>query len=190
MYYPNVIYHVYNHTNNKESLFRNEANYLLFLKKLRTHLLPVADLMCYCLMPTHFHLQLLPKAVGCEPFITASGSSNQQQLHAAFRTLLSSYTQAVNKEHDRRGSLLRAKTKYLPAYADFIPEDWELKEELPFTLYVPYIRVAFDYIHDNPVRAGLVRDAEDWSYSSARDYAGLREGTVCNMELTRRLLGV
>jgi len=63
MYYPNVIYHVYNHTNNKEPLFRNEANYHLFLKKLRTHLLPVADLMCYCLMPTHFHLQLLPKAV-------------------------------------------------------------------------------------------------------------------------------
>jgi putative transposase len=30
-----------------------------------------------------------------------------------------------------------------------------------------------DYLHHNPVRAGLVARAEDWFYSSARSYAGL-----------------
>ena len=30
-----------------------------------------------------------------------------------------------------------------------------------------------DYIHDNPVRAGIVTKAEDYLYSSARNYAGL-----------------
>jgi putative transposase len=29
-----------------------------------------------------------------------------------------------------------------------------------------------DYLHHNPVRAGLVERPEDWVYSSARDYAG------------------
>jgi REP element-mobilizing transposase RayT len=29
-----------------------------------------------------------------------------------------------------------------------------------------------DYLHHNPVRAGLVARPEDWVYSSARDYAG------------------
>jgi len=29
-----------------------------------------------------------------------------------------------------------------------------------------------DYLHDNPVRAGLVARPEDWVYSSAGDYAG------------------
>lgn len=29
-----------------------------------------------------------------------------------------------------------------------------------------------DYIHNNPVRAGLVDYPEDYIYSSARDYAG------------------
>jgi hypothetical protein len=29
-----------------------------------------------------------------------------------------------------------------------------------------------EYIHLNPVRAGLVKRAEDWPWSSARDYTG------------------
>lgn len=29
-----------------------------------------------------------------------------------------------------------------------------------------------DYVHNNPVEAGLVDNAEDYRYSSARDYAG------------------
>jgi hypothetical protein len=29
-----------------------------------------------------------------------------------------------------------------------------------------------EYLHLNPVRAGLVRRAEDWPWSSARDYTG------------------
>jgi REP element-mobilizing transposase RayT len=31
-----------------------------------------------------------------------------------------------------------------------------------------------DYIHDNPVEAGIVEKAEDYLYSSARDYFGMR----------------
>lgn len=32
------------------------------------------------------------------------------------------------------------------------------------------MRVKVNYIHENPVRAGLVERAEDWKYSSARNY--------------------
>ncbi len=34
------------------------------------------------------------------------------------------------------------------------------------------------YIHCNPVNAGLVNRAEDWAYSSYRDYIGMRNGTL------------
>ena len=30
------------------------------------------------------------------------------------------------------------------------------------------------YVHQNPVEAGLVEHAEDYLYSSARDYAGIK----------------
>ena len=35
-----------------------------------------------------------------------------------------------------------------------------------------------EYIHLNPVRAGLVERAEDWPWSSVRDYTGWLSGTV------------
>lgn len=41
-----------------------------------------------------------------------------------------------------------------------------------------HLDVLVDYIHLNPVSAGLVRRAEDWQYSSYRDILGLRHGTL------------
>ncbi len=35
-----------------------------------------------------------------------------------------------------------------------------------------------NYIHENPVRAGIVRSPEEYLYSSAMDYAGKRKGLV------------
>ena len=35
-----------------------------------------------------------------------------------------------------------------------------------------FMQQKLDYIHQNPVQAGLVDRAENWVYSSARDYAG------------------
>lgn len=34
------------------------------------------------------------------------------------------------------------------------------------------LRQKVEYIHDNPVKAGLVERAEDWVYSSAKNYLG------------------
>ena len=39
-------------------------------------------------------------------------------------------------------------------------------------------RTKIEYIHTNPVRAGLVREAETWVYSSARDWSGTGRGIV------------
>lgn len=53
-----------------------------------------------------------------------------------------------------------------------------------------YSLTAFFYIHQNPVEAGLVKVAEDWTYSSFCDYAGIRAGTLCNKERAIHLLGL
>jgi putative transposase len=57
-----------------------------------------------------------------------------------------------------------------------------------FQLGNHYAMQCFDYIHNNPVKAGMVNRPEDWEFSSARDYAGLRNGTLCNYELAREVL--
>ena len=43
------------------------------------------------------------------------------------------------------------------------------------------LRQKVEYIHDNPVRAGLVERAEDWVYSSAKNYLG--QGGVLEIDV-------
>lgn len=199
MYNPNVIYHLYNQSINFELLFRSEENYIFSLEKVRKLILPYADILCYCLMPDYFHFMIKPKPEGCAPSPTkkvwkgsnpATDKGFQQMLSHQIKTLLSSYTRAYNNRYNRRGSLFRAKTKAKPGYTDFLPEDHDLTENIPFTRFVPYLRVCFRYIHNNPVVDHYALHPTDWEFSSASDYAGLREGTLCNYALTEHLLGI
>ncbi len=45
--------------------------------------------------------------------------------------------------------------------------------------------MCFNYIHQNPVRAGLVKTEIEWEFSSAQDYAGLRNGTLVNKKVAQ-----
>ncbi|GAA3949904.1 transposase [Hymenobacter algoricola] len=158
---PQQPYHVYNRGNNRETVFFEPANYLYFLRKVRQHIVPHSELLAYCLMPNHFHLLLCPL-------------ETPQTIHPLYRgvgTALSSYTQGVNQDRKRTGSLFQAKTKAQPLAAD-----------------EAYLRTCFRYIHQNPVRAGLVGRLEDWPSSSYRDYAGLRSGSLCNQAVAHGLI--
>ncbi len=156
---PNSLYHSYNRGNNQQLLFFSYANYLFFLKKIRDYVLPHADLLAYCLMPNHFHLMLETKP-----------DLEEQALNAGIQRLLSSYTQAINKQEKRTGSLFQQHTK---AKCLVEPE---------------HALTCFHYLHQNPLRAGLVRQMENWPFSSFKDYCGFRNGTICNQSRTRLLL--
>ena len=62
----NHIYHIYNQGNNHQRIFFNRHNYLFFLKKIREHISPYADVLAWCLMPNHFHLMVFVKTVEIE----------------------------------------------------------------------------------------------------------------------------
>ncbi len=114
----------------------------------------------------------------------------QQMLSHKLRIMLSSYVKAYNNRFDRRGALIRAETKGKPAYSDFLPEDWELDQKVPFTRLAPYLKTCFRYIHRNPVKDGLVKYPTDWLFSSARDHAGMRDNRLCDYALTEQWLGI
>jgi putative transposase len=46
------------------------------------------------------------------------------------------------------------------------------------------ILAIIEYIHNNPVRRGLVARAEDWIWSSARDWLSLDAKTLCPIDRT------
>lgn len=152
------VYHIYNRGNNRGEIFFSRENYLFFLRKIRNHILPHADVLAYCLMPNHFHLLVFTK----DCFQATSFSKDIQ-------VMLRSYTRAINNQEGRTGSLFQQNTKFKL-----------LRDPL----------LCFHYIHQNPLKAGLVQRMEDYEMSSFTDYSGLRKGTLCNHKVARLMLDI
>jgi putative transposase len=167
------IYHVYNQGNNGEQIFLRSVDYLDFLKKVQHLVCPNCTLLAYCLMPNHFHFLLVTTERSVESLML--GSVRSTRLSNAFRLLLSGYAQDFNSWNNRKGSLFRQKTKAKDLTEVDDPE---------------YFTSCFDYIHQNPVDAGLVKHAADWTYSSLQDFLLIRAGTLCDQEQAFSLLGI
>src|SRR5690554_5163811 len=67
-------YHIYNHANGDENLFREQKTYEYFLEKYKKHISPIAETIAWCLMPNHFHL--LVKIKTEEEIVAAFSSAN------------------------------------------------------------------------------------------------------------------
>lgn len=196
MYFEeNLIYHLYNQGNNKQPIFFSRENYLFFLRKVRTYLLPYCDILCYCLMPNHFHFLIYVNAVELEVEAHLRGDlESPRELNRKTRTfnqsiaiLLRSYTRAIHKERGSSGALFREGTKAKNGIIEgFITVDGKQKDCF-FGGTMNYEATCFQYIHENPEKAGLVKKATDWEFSSAKDYAGIRNGTLCNQQLAKTL---
>ena len=168
-YELDAIYHVYNRCN--ELMFHKKENYIYFLGKIRKHVLPYADILSYCLMPNHFHLLICVKDKGVE---LEEGSLTMQRFSKSIGHMLSSYTQAINRQEDRKGSLFAHNTKSIML---------NMKGN-------DYLLNCFMYIHQNPLLAGLVEKIEDWEYSSYPEYVGKRNGTLVNLNLGLETLNI
>ncbi|MES2733701.1 MAG: hypothetical protein V4714_18290 [Bacteroidota bacterium] len=188
------IYHVYNHGNGDDNLFRTEENYRYFLQKYAEYIHPVAATYAYCLMPNHFHLVIrirsaeelrafyrlkkkLPeetveaKTLGGFETLQALESGElglellQRLVSQQFSHFLNGYTQAFNKRHDRSGSLFRQNIK-----RKLITDD---------TYYTRLIR----YVHYNPVHHGFVRHLDDWPHSSYHAFLSVQPTRLCREEV-------
>lgn len=189
VYQPNTIYHIFNQGNNQQSIFPKEKNYLFFLQKMRKHILPYADFLCYCLMPNHFHWLIYTNQLACQQLQNNNmkALNKPQNLINAIRILLSSYTRAINNQEKTTGSLFRQNTKVKDGMIDgFITAN----DAAFFNHPQHYAIQCFHYMHNNPVKANLVGKPEDWVYSSAKDYAKIRNGTLCNQQLAKELLSL
>jgi putative transposase len=130
------------------------------------------QLWAYVVMPEHVHVLVYPG-------------------DAADR--MSAFLQAVKEPVARKGiRYLRDHASELLAQVT-VPEGQRVRHRFwqPGGGYdrnitsIETLRAMIDYIHANPVRRGLVTRAEDWEWSSARWYAGLRP---VRLEMDERVL--
>lgn len=163
---PGVSYHIYNRGNGKMDIFRDEQDYLNFLKRLRLALgkakgvssldrfVPFQPgtfaLIAYCLMPNHFHFQI--EQCGDIP------------LGKLLHKVCTSYSIYFNKKYNHAGHVFQDQFKAIPIQSE------------------NQIAALSAYIHQNPKTAGLVDAPEMWVYSSYQDYIGLRKGDLVDFD--------
>jgi putative transposase len=141
------VYHVRARTADRRPLFRDEADYAAFETVLRD----AADvrpvrLVSYCLMPDHWHLVVWPAADGA----------------------LSGYVHWLTATHARRNRVRPGAAgtgrRYRGRFRSFPVQEG------------PPVWAVCRYAEGNPVRAGLVKSADEWRWSSLWHAARGRPG--------------
>ncbi len=152
--FKNSYYHVYNRGNNYEDIFFEERNYSFFLSKIAWIFKNDIDLICYCLMPNHYHLIVK--------------TNDNYVLEKAMQRISNSYTKAVNKSLNRVGHLFQGRYKskhildnnYLVHLSRYIhlnpirknlvkkPEEWE------FSSYMDYVSLR----NNDSLKMNIVRE--------------------------------
>ncbi|MBX9782601.1 MAG: transposase [Chitinophagaceae bacterium] len=158
---PECIYHILSRANGNEKLFLNSNNYSFFLQRFEKHVSPVADTLCYCLLPNHFHFMVeiksLPAIEAHFKEVKKDKSLDESVLSdfimERFSNCLNSYTKSFNKMYNRKGSL----------FIDYMRRvKVETEEQFRQTVF---------YNHKNAVHHGLVKQINDWPWSSYHLFA-------------------
>jgi REP element-mobilizing transposase RayT len=99
------IYHIYNRGAGRQSIFRQEDNYV-FLLHLLKEILPGLQLtlLAYCLLPNHYHWLVRQDGE------TAASALPQQ--------VFNRYVKSFNKAYNRSGTLFEDRFKAIPITAD------------------------------------------------------------------------
>ena len=82
------------------------------------------------------------------------------RISASMQPMMLAYTKTINHKYGRVGALIQGRFKAVHVSQD------------------NHRAVLMEYIHRNPVEAGLAVSAQAWEFSSYRDYLGLRRGTL------------
>ena len=174
------IYHIYNRGNDKQQLYFSDRNYLFFLDKIRKYIMPHCSVLAYCLMPNHFHI-LIYANDKTENLVNTNSLITKNVLSEGIRLMLSSYTKAINKQEGKTGNLFQQKTKAKEVFHEGF-SNGNLNK-----LKTEYEKVCFDYIHLNPVKAGLVLNSDEWEYSSYHEYFKICNNPLCDKEQALKL---
>lgn len=142
-YNKNSYHHLYNRGANKNAIFFEDSDYRYFLRKLKEYK-EKYSIGINCFCLLPNHFHLFAKQM-----------TNNHTIGKFISDLTNAYTRGTNKKYNRTGVLFEGKTK----------SKWIADES--------YFLWLCKYILNNPVKANLVNQPEEWEYSSAKEYFDL-----------------
>lgn len=155
---PNQFYHVYNRGSEKRIIFLSTRDYSKFLQRTKENAKKFAiDILCYCLMPNHFHFLLKQNSN-----ISTMSFMNALQL---------GYAKYFNTKYERIGPLFQGRFK-----AKIIETDEYL---LQLSAYIHLNPIAEAANSENPQDSGdLIQKLRDFPHSSYREYLGVEKPDI------------
>lgn len=131
------VYHVINRTSGRVPIFKTKTDFLMFEEVLEQSKEKYGmRILSYSIMPNHFHFALYPEQDG--------------EIQKFMGWLTKTHTQRWHVAHSTVGH----GHLYQGRYKSFIVNTDE------------YYLTLMKYIEQNPLRAGLVKKAEDWQWGS------------------------
>jgi len=89
---PGFYYHIYNRAVDGCRLVKEKRNYEFFLSKIKKYLIPVSEVLAYCLMPNHYHLLV---------------KIREDDFSNSMHKLALSYVVSFNNTYQRKGHLFQ-----------------------------------------------------------------------------------
>ena len=147
-YNMNSYHHLYNRGVNKETMFFEDNDYKYFLRRMKEYKEKYL-IRVICFCLLPNHFHLFVKQL-----------TNKYTVGKFIGDLTNAYTRGTNKKYDRTGVLFEGTTKSKPITNEnyFI---WLCK-----------------YIINNPIKAGLVKQSEQWEYSSFKEFIGITNTNI------------
>ncbi len=162
---PGTYFHVYNRGNKKEDIFLDEFDFGFFLSKLKQYLFPSEK--------DKTRISLLPK----NSFSIVSYCLMPNHFHLILRQNLdtptsklllrvcTSYSKYFNKKYDKVGHVFQDQFKQITIEND------------------DYLKWLTCYIHQNPKVAGIVKNLEQYKWSSYPSFIGKDSNNICDKEI-------
>ena len=179
---PNQCYHIFNHANGFENIFREDENYRFFLEKYQQYISPLAETYAYCLMPNHFHLVVrILKREQLEEIIRIknnhattnfSNTNNFSKVSFDFGKVGEVNNVRISDE-DIEKFLSKQFSNLFSSYTQSFNRMYKRRGSLfiknfkrEIILDKEYFLNAIVYTHRNPIHHGFCSRYSDWSYTS------------------------
>lgn len=204
---PDCFYHIYNHANGGDDLFREEENYYFFIRKWNKYIHPIADSVAFCLMPNHFHWLIKVKSMellvlemvrrrklDVSLFTNLRGLSNKST-----KEEIISYFDSDNISSENLEGLENYISSYLSQQFSNLFNGYTKAINKRYkrygSLFAPrfrrklvdsgeYLRQLIIYIHTNPIHHGFSANLLEWEFSSFNDVQSGKNNLFKFPELT------
>ena len=143
---PGVLHYVTGNVDKRRPIFRTDANCISFLEELQAvRCEHESRLICFAVMPDHFHLIVNPRDGDIQTWIGDLNSRSARQL-------IDANPLGLFKKNEEENQVWQESFRTLRLWSG-----WMIWQKI-------------NYIHNNPVKAGLVESAGDYPWSSFRAF--------------------